>query len=75
VPGTCNSPVTRQHALDERRAVMRAFAANGRDLTADVCEEHLALVDAFDFDLALLAGLEVEAGEAFELVLLGHSGW
>lgn len=72
MPRTSNPPITRQHALHERRPVMRALAPQRRDLAADIAQEDLAFFDTLDFDLAFLAGLEVEAAEVLELVFSSH---
>lgn len=39
---------------------------------ANTCEQDFALFDAFDLDLTLLAGFQVQGRETFELILLCH---
>lgn len=50
---------------------MRALGAEGLHLSACIDEKDLC-IEAFDFNFLLGSWLEVERGNALELVILGH---
>lgn len=53
---------------------MGALGAQSLHLSSSIDEQHLG-IEAFDVDLLLVAGLQVERGDARELVFLGHGSW
>lgn len=71
VPWAGQTAVGGQDAIDERSAVVGTLGADGLDLATSIDKQDLC-TEALDFDLLLEAGLQVERGDAAELVLLGH---
>lgn len=54
---------------------MGAFGTDGLNIASCVDEEDLG-VEAFDIDFLLVAGLQVDRGDARKFVFLGHgSEW
>ena len=51
---------------------MRALATQSRHLSTNIAQQHFSLFNAINLNLSLLARLQVEAAEAFELVFLCH---
>lgn len=72
VPGTCQSAITGQDALDERGAIMGAIGVQSMDLISDFAHDDFSVLDALDFGFLLLSVLETEARQALELEFLGH---
>jgi hypothetical protein len=54
-------------------SVMCAVGRHGVETILGFDKQDLAALDAFDFILSLLTVLEVDAGQALELVLGGHA--
>lgn len=54
MPRTSQPPIWRQHAVLQRRPVVRAARAGGIHLAADLRQQHLAALDPVDLDLGLL---------------------
>ena len=73
VPRTSNPSITSQYALHKRGSIMGAPGTHSCDLPAHITQQDLPLVNTLDFDLTFLAGLEVEAAEALQFILLGHN--
>lgn len=74
MPGAGQTAVCGQNSIDQRSSIVGALCTDSLDLAAIIEEEDLG-VEAFNFDLLLGAWLEVERGDALELVLLGHGFW
>lgn len=74
MPGASKTAVCGQYSIDQRSAIVRALCTDSLNLASIVEEEDLG-VEAFNLDLLLGAWLEVERGDALELVLLGHGFW
>ena len=51
---------------------MGALAAQSSDLSSNIAQKHLPLLNAINLHLSLLPQLQIEAAEAFELVFLSH---
>lgn len=74
MPGTSQTAICGQDPVDQGSSVMGALCTKSLDLAAIVEEEDLG-VEAFNLDLLLGAWLEVQRGDALELIFLGHGFW
>lgn len=72
MPRASEPPITSQHTLHKRCAIVRTFRTQRTDFPAHITQQDLPLFNTLDFDLALLARLEIEAAEALQFVLLDH---
>lgn len=71
MPGTSQAAVCGQDSVDQRSSVMGALGTKSLDF-ATIVEEKDFGVEAFDLDLLLGTWLEVQRGDALELIFLGH---
>lgn len=74
MPGAGKTAVCGQDSVDQRSAIMGALCTDSLDLAAIIEEKNLG-VEAFNLNLLLGAWLEVERGDALELIFLGHGFW
>lgn len=75
MPGTGQATLCSQDALGQGSAIVGAFRTDSLHTSTCVDEEDLG-VEAFDIDLLLVAGLQVDRGDAHKFVFLGHgSEW
>lgn len=71
MPWTSKLSVGAQDALDERSSIMGALGPNSLDRAGGVDKEDLC-VQALNFHLLLIAWLQIQRSDAFQLVFLSH---
>jgi len=74
MPGADKTAVRGQDSVNKWGSVMGALCTDSLDLGAIIEEENLG-GEAFNLDLLLGAWLEVQRGDALELIFLGHGFW
>ena len=72
VPRAGNSALASENTLDQRSAVVGTVGTHSMHLISDLGQQNLASFDAINLDLLLLTILQVNAGQALELVFGSH---
>lgn len=72
VPRAGDSALACENTLDQGSTVVSAVGTHGVNLVLDLGQQDLSALNAVDLDLLLLAILQVDAGQALELVFGSH---
>lgn len=72
VPRAGDSAFAGQNTLHQRSTVMGAVGTHSMYLIPDLGQQNLSSLDAINLNLLLLTILQVDAGQALELVFGSH---
>ena len=73
MPCTGYSPIRAQDSQLQWGSVMGAIRTHGMRLAIDIGQQDFTILNALNLDLAVLPSLQVELGEALDLVFLCHT--